>query len=721
MYGFEKQHFKLILINNFLTYSKNQTPTKMNPNLLKYNLIILSIFCFLQSFAQDEKDKTKTEDLIQNILENTEADVDFTQYFEQLENYKNKPLNLNKATESNLQSLLFLSETQIQAFLNYRKNFGKFLSIYELQAIPFWDLELIENLVNFVSIDETAYQEKITFKNIFQKGEHEIMWRSRAVVQQAEGYTETRKNSGNQYYLGDRMNHFLRYRYKMGNRIGFGFTAEKDAGEQFFKGNQQQGFDFYSAHLALHDLGKFKTIVLGDYQLQFGQGLVMWSGLAFGKSPFVMNIKRQARGLRAYRSVNEALFLRGIASSAKIKNFEITTFYSRKNLDARLNQNDSLNQDFETNVSSFLESGFHRTESELESRKKLRQDIIGTNINYKKNGLKIGLTALNTHFQNSIQPNDLLYNTFNFEGNNLFNVGIDYAYNYKNINFFGETAKAFPGGWASTNGALIALDPKLSLSVLQRFFARNYTAFWSNAISEASTNINEQGVYMGLEFKPDKKWQIAGFVDFFRYDWLRFQSDAPAKGTDYFAEIRFRPSKKQNFYLRFRNRAKEQNASNNETPIDFLTNRLRNNLRFNASYKINSDWRFQSRIEFSSFDDGYKNGKETGFLIFQDLGYKSLNSPVSFNFRFALFDTKSFNSRIYAYENDVLYFFSVPAYFGRGSRFYVNMKYRIIKNLDLWLRFAQTTYSDRNTISSGLEEIQGNVKSDFRIQMRYKF
>ena len=89
--------------------------------------------------------------------------------------------------------------------------------------------------------------------------------------------------------------------------------------------------------------------------------------------------------------------------------------------------------------------------------------------------------------------------------------------------------------------------------------------------------------------------------------------------------------------------------------------------------------------------------------------------------RLAIFDTQDFNTRIYAYENDVLYNFSIPAYYGKGMRFYINAHWDINRKMSIWLRYANFFYSDRNVISSGLEEIQGNNKSDFRVQMRFAF
>jgi hypothetical protein len=97
-----------------------------------------------------------------------------------------------------------------------------------------------------------------------------------------------------------------------------------------------------------------------------------------------------------------------------------------------------------------------------------------------------------------------------------------------------------------------------------------------------------------------------------------------------------------------------------------------------------------------------------------------MSKPYSFTARFALFDMDSYDARIYAYENDVLYYFGVPAYYNRGARMYITFRYRVMRGIDVWLRVAQTYYSNVSTIGSGLNQINGNKKTEIRTQIRFK-
>ena len=110
-----------------------------------------------------------------------------------------------------------------------------------------------------------------------------------------------------------------------------------------------------------------------------------------------------------------------------------------------------------------------------------------------------------------------------------------------------------------------------------------------------------------------------------------------------------------------------------------------------------------------------------GYLIYQDIIYKPAVIPLDLSARFAVFNTDDFDTRLYAYENDVLYSFSVPAYFYQGMRFYLQAKYDIIPGLGVWFRIAQSYYLNRQTIGSELDEIQGNTRTEIKVQIRYRF
>jgi hypothetical protein len=105
-------------------------------------------------------------------------------------------------------------------------------------------------------------------------------------------------------------------------------VADKDAGEQFFKGAQKYGFDFYSFHLFARKLGSIQALALGDFTVNMGQGLIQWQSLAFRKSVDILGIKRQSPVLRPYNSAGEFSFHRGAGITWQKGKIEATGFIS---------------------------------------------------------------------------------------------------------------------------------------------------------------------------------------------------------------------------------------------------------------------------------------------------------------------------------------------------------------------------------------------------------
>ena len=453
-------------------------------------------------------------------------------------------------------------------------------------------------------------------------------------------------------------------------------------------------------------------MLVGDYALQFGQGLVMWSGSSFGKGAGISTIAKQDFGLKPYSSVNESMFLRGTSGTFKYKKISFTPFISKKNLDASLT-------DEGKEISTISISGLHRTKSELDNKSRLSSTIYGAHIQLNSKSLTIGFTSYQTRFSLPFGIGKSLYEQYDFVGNSLTNLGLHYDYNYKNTYFFGEMAHSKNGGSASINGIISSLSPKVSLVLMHRRYTKNYHSFFSQAISESSNTVNESGFYSALSLKFDSKWDLFTYSDFFRFPWLKFRVNAPSSGYEIFAQINYRMDKKLKLSSRFKQQVREENPENIIAGSGLETVD-KQNYRIEISYSINDRFSLRNRVEMVRYQKGGSK-YELGFLNYQDIIYKPLSSKISGNIRFGIFDTESFNSRIYAYENDVLYSYSVPAYQGKGIRFYFNARYTLIRDFDLWLRYSLTSYYDQNTVGTGDDQINGNKRSDIRLQIRYQF
>jgi hypothetical protein len=681
------------------------------------SLFAVNLFAQTKTPALPQNDGSDIRDAIENNAQQTETETfDYDAYIDELTHFKEHPINLNKATAEELDDLPLLNAQQIAALLQHISDNGKLISIFELQAVSGFDLAFIGKILPYVKVDENVSNEHFTLKQLFSKGNFTYIARYKQTIEKSAGYQRT-DGSG---YLGKPFYLYTRFRYNYGTKLSYGITAEKDAGEEFFKNSNKQGFDFYSGHFFMRNFGLLKALALGDYEVRLGQGLIMWSGFAFRKSPMVMNIKREGMKLRPYTSSNEANFMRGGAFTLAAKGFEFTAFGSFKQLDANLISVTDSSLNAEESFSSFNESGYHRTAAEIADRNSITALVAGGNFSYNKRNWHVGANTVYSRFFKNYQRTLYPYSQFDFSRSQLLNASVDYHFLFRNFHFFGEEAISDNLGFGLTNGVLMSIDKYVDFSILHRYFSRNFQTLYANPIAENATPQNENGLYFGLAVRPLSVLKLEGYFDLYMSKWLRYLTDAPSWGSDNFLQITFTPSKKLEMYARYHFEVKKKNQTGNETPFNYLVDEKRQALRYNIQYKISERVTLSNRVEWSFYKMG-SSTPENGFLIYQDVDFKMLRFPVSFNARLAIFKTTSYNSRIYAYESDVLYSFSIPAFYGNGLRYYVTARYAITRNIDLWFRFAQTNMFDSKTISSGLDQINTNHKSEVKVQLRLHF
>jgi hypothetical protein len=664
-------------------------------------------------------DDTKTEEKIENLANSTDESADLTELTEQLQQLMANPVNINTASADELLQTGLFTEMQARAVINHRLLAGNFMSFYELQVLDFFSPDDIAGILPYITLG-SELNLKTTFKKMFTQGNSRLLLRGQRYLEKQKGFRDsTASDKILPAYPGSPWKLYTQYQYRYKQQLSFNITAEKDAGEEFFKGNRKDGFDFYSAHLAIRDIGLIKTLVLGDYDLYYGQGLTLYTGLAFGKSPDVAAVRKLARGIRPYASVNETSFKRGMALSLARKRLNTDFFYSNRKLDANLSTITDSSLEQQDIFTSFIESGYHRTTAELEDRNAIGEQLYGVNAGYRIKNFTAGITAVHALYDKPLQKSNQPYNRFDFSGKQFTKVGLDYSWLYRNINFFGEFSRSDNGALAYINGAIMSIGSAVSISVVNRNYPRHFNYLYARGFGESSTTHNERGTYAGIIVRPNRYWSLSGYMDQFTFPWLRYGVDAPSKGFEYLYQITWTPSRQFEIYFRNRRTHKEENTAS-AAVADYLVFRRQDNYRFNLTYKISKAVTIRSRVEWVRVNYQEKNN-EKGILIYQDILFKPLSSPLSGAIRYGLFDTDSYDSRIYTYENDILYSYSIPSFYYRGFRYYATLRYKIAKGWDVWLRFAQTVYTNQKTFGSGLDEINDNKRSEIKLQLRIQF
>jgi hypothetical protein len=700
----------------------------MRKLFLFLSFLFISFKFQAQTYKRPEID---VENFIEQLFNLQSSDANYEDLYEQLLLMYSNPLDLNATTPDELRNTFILSEDQVQSFLLYRQQNGKLLSVYELQAVPNFDLKTIYSLMPFVEVNETPLNQdnRSLLKRISQERNNSLIMRWGRTLEEQKGYTKAEPDLNGDVpsrYLGDPNKLFVRYRVSHTKDFSIGFTAEKDPGEQLAwkLPKKQFGMDFWSAHLMLENKGIFKKILIGDYQYMFGQGLVYSAGFAVGKGAEPINtVRRSSIGIRPYTSVLEGFYFRGGAATLGFGNLEVTALASRKYVDGNVqSQDDTLDVDFlETFATSINITGFHRTPTELSNKQTNREDMLGASVVYKEKSGKweVGVLGTTIKYQFPIIRRPTIYNQFDFNGDQNNNLSFSGQYNYQNFSFFSEAAFSKGGGHAIVGGMVGSLGKGLDFSMVARDYASNYHAFYSNGFGEATRNVNERGVYWGLKYRLHPKWLAAAYYDRFTFPYLAFQADGPSWGDEYLARLTYSPSRTASFFIQYRDEKKLRNLSNNSTPSDILVTTRRQNWVIQADAKANDWLSVRTRVQ-GSFWAQEKGAPQTrGLAISQDVNLDF--GKFSISNRFSIFETDDFNNRQYLYEKNVLYAFSIPALNGRGVRFYSLIQFAPSRKIDIWFRIARTIQRDMKTIGSGLEQINGNQRTDVVAQIRYKF
>lgn len=673
-------------------------------------LLLISLIYFNssgQDYPRGEIDPSKIADELVNFQD---EDLNYEDAYEKYLQLYASPVNLNKATADELRSTGILNEIQVLHLLQHITKVGKLISMYELQSIAGFDIQTIHRLAPFVIVSspDSEFDRKF-FRKIFARDYNYFVARIERTLEESVGYRRKEYNG----FEGSPDKVYMRIRSSRANDFSFGVTTEKDAGEKtdWNPASRRYGFDFLSSHFQVMNKKRLTNLVIGDYQFQFGQGLILGNGFGLGKgSEAITGIRKVNLGFSPYTSATESGYLRGAGATLKLsRHFYLSPFYSNTLRDATINQNDST-------VSSFISSGLHRNFSEQLKRKNVREKMYGGVLNFRRKNSDAGLIFQAIGFDTPLAKFPSPYNQFAFRGKANINGGLFLNYTYQNANFFSEAARSSSGGMGIVAGALISISAAWDFSILFRKYDVDFHTFYANALSENSTPQNETAFFWGVKYRINKKYSFSGYLDIFRFPWLRFRSYSPSTGNEFLFRFNYQPSRKNLVFVQFRQETKDRNLR--EGDVTYKTSEgTKRNLTINFEYEIFPSLKLRTRGQFSEFE--FIGKKTQGMTIFQDMVWST--GKLKFSGRHAIFDTDDFDNRQYAYEKDVWLAFAFPAYYGKGIRNYLIAEYKAGKNVSIALRYSRTYYRDRDEIGSGLNKIEGNKRNDVKLQTVFRF
>lgn len=691
---------------------------------MKCKLLLLLLFIF--SISECGYSQTDDPDLLERITERvseiTDKPVDFSEISEVTDRLRDHPINLNNTNEEELHQLSFLDDRRINNLIRYILTYGTIYSIYELKVVDGFDSSTIQKILPYVYIGPEKENHPFRVNDLLKSGRNQLVIRSGRILQQQVGYhvdDSVLQRNPNAGYEGSPLKLYFRYSYSLFDRLSIGVSGEKDAGEQFFRGSQKYGMDFYSGFISLQNTGIFKQITLGNFNVDFGQGLTLCSGISSGAIPGTGNIRRYAKGIMPSQSTNEENYLRGVAIVLKKWKFRLSLFYSNHKRDGNIIGTDTIIGNTEL-VSSLSVTGYHRTPKEIENKNTIREAVFGGNINFKNSFFSVGFTGFRSLWSANLEAKKYPYNLFYFRGNKNLNFGFDFQVELNDVFMFGEISRSLNGGLSFLSGICFTPDPRLVFSLSFRDYQRNYQDVLSNALGQNSLNANEEGIQFDFNASLAPGVGLKGYTDISRFPWLKYRTDSPSLGTDYQIQLDYSSIRSVKMFIRFRDISKQLNVKENTLPVNVLGKWSSTTLLYEADWQISASLSFKTRCE------GLRNKNEnqnpaSGYLISQNVSYKSVKQHITLSVLYALFDTDSYNERIYLYENDVLYSYSIPAYYGKGIHSMILLEWAPNHWVDLSVKYGQDWYSDRSVIGTGLDLIKGNTKSELELQYKVKF
>ena len=650
----------------------------------------ISLLLFTQlSFGQstDDFDLEKFTERLFSVQTN---DINYEDLYEQYLQWYLNPLDLNNASGEDFRSLYLLSNKQITAFMKYRDDFGPIMNFNELQTIEGFSPAVLRDLRPFVQI--SLKSEPRNHQKSF------ILLQSKRVFQ----------NNLHTEFSGIPYRMFMRNKTYLTSKSNFGIALENDPGENLRWSPKSNSylFDHTSFHYQLQSHGVIRNLVVGDFQAQFGQGLVLGSGFYLGKgAETVSTVRKSNLGFRPYTSLVESGFFRGIGFTLGNNKLKFSGMLSRTSEDANI----SVDSAGATFVARILTSGYHRTDAEIDRKGSQKRNLAGINITYDVTSkLQVGATGTYTILNIPVLPDSTYYNGASFRGTSNSNVGIYGSYNWRNISVFSEFARSASGGNGLVLGGIFSVGESLDVSFHLRKYDRDFHALYASVFSESSNFSGERGAYLGLAWKPLQKLKVNAYWDKFSYSWLRYRTFSTSGGLETLIRVSYDLQSNTSIYLQFRSETKPRNIDT-QSPVQKVSDGTKRNLLLNSDYEIAPGLNMKTRLQYSTYQ--ITNQQSEGIAFIQDMNIDK--GRVGFGLRIAVFDTQDYENRQYAYERDVLYSFSIPAYYGTGIRTVLLSKVNISRSMNAWFRMAYTKQGNGSV--SGREN-QFEAKFQLRCQ-----
>jgi len=609
------------------------------PGKLRYSSLLM-MACSI-SILEAQELPLSSQYLEDLLYRNESAIIPETFFSEDPESYPFS-VDLNNVTEEELEATGLFTPYQLYQLLSYRSKYGPFYSIYELAALPGFHSSLIKDIDSLIQL----YPIQGPVRKVPAK--HMILVNMERIY---------RASAGKDIYDASLLKSSIRVRSQAREKLFLALTFEKDSGEPFTYRKRPQ---FLSGNLSYRGTRFVKQLLLGNFQLNHGLGLVNGSGFLNRAGNFRADQQSISR-IKPYASVSENSFEQGIAGRMGTDRLQLMLWLSchRFSLSSSAfteNSRGHIWLDYQRT------SGLFRTGAELDSRDLAYRIHSGIQLIYRQKGLALGIMSGREWFGLSKEgkgmikhpPASFPQHNFSVHGN----------WNKKKIQIFGELASGEFQSAAILIGSTFSFNDFVQANLLLHHYGEEFHGSLPSSYGSGSNPRGEQGLAVHLHLETGKEVSANFTSELFRYPSPRYMTRTPSIGYRIDLSLHNPPSKMIQWRARLVSKTWQTTQENEASKIRILQESRVNRIDCQLSYLHSQSFKWQSRLVVGFYSR--ENYASSGYAAMQQL---------SLNFRhfraraqFVLFHIKDWQNRVYLYEPGFYYSFNFPAYYGSGQK-----------------------------------------------------
>lgn len=405
----------------------------------------------------------------------------------------------------NLVAQQLICPADAQQLLFFFERGGVVQNLFQLQGLLQSDLSIIVSSCThlFAPVQSAKHQ---YFCAATLVGRYELQFNSPQLIQDQKGYAWLRDTThvGPAFALQQRII-FTQNSWRFGGQLA------KDAGEPIWQKSPSKGLEFISGYAAWDNPKKnalFQKLVVGAYQIQWAQGLQLWTSRGMGKSIDLLQLAKNPLGIKPYQGRDEQRYLQGISGSIKCANHELFYLASFKRIDNR-----PLQDTIQEEINFSYSAGLHRTPSEIAKRKQGQEQLYGIGLRRKSNLMQYGALLLFQHLQWSSLSDSLPTQNLP-KALSFWSIGIYAQGTWRQFYFYGEIAATpdlkfkIQKSSAANLAFIYHLDPHLEMGIHLRNYGPSYRAFYANPIGNSTKGVNERGCIFQLKWQVQKTFAI---------------------------------------------------------------------------------------------------------------------------------------------------------------------------------------------------------------------